>query len=508
MDDLKQLITHARDGDLDAFGEVVKRFQVVALRYANAILNDYDLAQDAVQAFLSLPNLHQPDAFAAWFRAIVSRCSNRLIRRKRIPTVSLELAAGVTSDAPGPVELVEKREMKDKVLEAVRELPEHERVVTDLFYFGDCSQNEIADLLGLSVTTVNNRLYSSRRRLKRGELAEYVPIPELEERRKELLEAEMALNYKPTRRKLLKGNVEVNIRAMTRADIPAMRRLDDEISAGLDFANAQTAPGAESWPGGPWSEDEWLTTHFEKYERSGNITLLVEDMSGKLVAFADLWAAQEPEPFGRSLDVECIDYLWEYYGLGIETVLLEEAEKVVKDAGIPAVDIGTNTSSGYYPTLRSFGMNVFYEYDNIRCKTKPVPSGWKPSFKEIPPEKLDKTGLIKISHWSPTDFDHEYTPGRPGVYEFYVDGKRVLADFWRLWEPGYEVPTECELYGPPEALRSPELMAKILKECAYIAGTLGADQIPLPCPCDMTVDLSSVEVVGRKFQFAWFRKAV
>lgn len=374
------------------------------------------------------------------------------------------------------------------------------------------TQARDGDLLDLPVTTVNNRLHSSRRRLKNGQLA-VMASEEIKQIREERLtrkpmEAQMALKYQPTRRKLLKGDAEIVVRAMTRADIQAMRRLDDEITAGLDFANAQTAPGSESGPGGPWSRDDELTAHFEKYEKAGNITLLAENASGKLVAFADLWASEEPEPFGRSVNVECIDFLWEYYGLGIETVLLEEAEKVAIDAGIPALDIGTNTSPGHYPTLRRFGMKPYYEYDNILCRTKPAPPEWKPSYREIAPDKVDKQGLVKISHWSPTDFDFDYTPGRPGFYEFSVDGKRVLADFWRLWEPGYDVPTACELYGPPDALSSPQLMSKILRECAYIAGTVGAETIPLPCPGDMDVDLTPVEVVSREFQFAWFRKIV
>ncbi|MDY7011674.1 MAG: hypothetical protein SVV80_13135, partial [Planctomycetota bacterium] len=35
--------------------------------------------------------------------------------------------------------------------------------------------------------------------------------------------------------------------------------------------------------------------------------------SGRIVGFADLWPTEEPDPFGRSLNVECIDYFREYF---------------------------------------------------------------------------------------------------------------------------------------------------------------------------------------------------
>jgi hypothetical protein len=295
---------------------------------------------------------------------------------------------------------------------------------------------------------------------------------------------------------------------MVLEDIPAMRRLDEEITAGISFANAQRPPGAESYPGGPWSDDAWLLEHFQRYQAKGNITLLAEDQTGRLVGFADLWAAHETEPFGDSLDVECIDHLWEYNYLGLESVLLEEAEKVVQAAGLPAVDIGTNTSGGHYPTLRGFGMKVFYEYDKAWCKCGPKPARWKPSYRELPPEEFDRSGLIRVSHWGPTDFDFAPEPGRAGAYEFTVDGHRVVADLWRLWEPGQTTPIDCELFAPPEALTSPELMSRILRETALVAGEAGAEVIPLPCPSDLLLNDSLITVTKREFASAWMRKAV
>ena len=506
VDELRAHILRARDGDPDAFDEVVRRFQGVAFRYAYSILSDREAAADAtqeafVQAYRALPSLNEPSAFAGWFKTIVSRCARSRVRGRRVDWVALDAIADTSSQEPSPHEQFEKRELAERVASEIRNLPEQEYAVTKLFYYDRRSQREIAELLSLPVTTVNNRLYSSRRRLKMAlsDIAEPVVIATTKEKT-------MQLKHSKTRCKLLKDDVEVVVRTMKRADIPAMRRLDDEITAATDFANAQRAPGSESYPGGPWSEDEWLAEHFERYSSSGNITLLAEDADGKLVGFVDLWAASEPDPFGPSLDAECIDYLWEYHHLGLETILLEEAEKVARAAGLPALDAGTNTSSGSYPSLRRFGMKVFYEYDELLCRCESLPAADRPDYRVVPPEEVDRSGLLKINHWSPSDFGFAHEPGRPGVHESAVDGHRVVADFWRLWEPGHTAPIACELLAPPEALQSPALMSKILRAAAFLAGEAGAKEIPLPCPSDMPVDESMVTVADRGFKFAWMRK--
>lgn len=505
---LRSLVRRAQEGDHEAFEKLVRDLEGVARRYARAILGDVDLADDAVQeafvqAYLSLPKLNEPAAFPVWLRAIVHHSAHRLIRGKRAVVVPLDEAVGIASDAPSPHEQVEQREMARSVLDAVRALPEAEREVARLFYFEGRSQREIAGLLGLPATTVNNRLHTSRKRLR--QLLDPAEGVGRREQRRPAKERRMVLTHSRTTRKLLEGEGQVTIRRMVEADIPAMRRLDGEITASLDFTNAQSPPGRGSTPGGPWSDDAWLREHFLKYERSGNLTLLAEDESGRAVGFADLWTAREPQPFGDSLDVECIDYLWEYHALGLEAVLLEEAEKVARAAGLPALDIGTNTSSGDYPWLRRLGLRIFYEYDRAWTVTV-VSAGHLPSYREIPPDQVSTSGLLRVGHWAPSDFDFAHEPGRPRVHEFQVEGRRVVADFWRLWEPGQERPVDCELFAPPEALSSPELMSRILAATAALAGELGAEEIPLPIPVDMAVDPALVAFTRREFAYAWMRK--
>ena len=514
MDDLASLVIRARDGDMGAFDALVRQLRGLTLRYAYTILHDWDLAQDVVQdsfvqTYLHMPGIREPTAFPVWLRTIVSRCCARILRVKQLPTISLDDTDNTPSDLPSPFDSAAERQLMDRIHRAIARLPDGEKTVTELFYMDGRSQKEIADSLGIPVTTVNNRLHSSRVRLRLAmsdEATVIGPAAKRRTKRKPIMEAKDMLNYDTTTRQLLKGDVSVTIRAMTEDDIPAMRALDDEIGAGLELANARRAPGNESGPGGPWSDTEELRRHFRKYQTAGNIILLAHDEGGKLIGFAELWAANEPDPFGRSLDVECIDFLWEYYGLGLETVLLEEAEKVALSAGLPALDIGTNTSSGDYPSLRRFGMRLFYEYDRIRANCRPLKDEQPPPFRELPFERFDPTGLTRVSHWCPNDFDFDFAPGRPGVYEFEVDGERVVADLWRLYDGDSDKPTDCELYAPPAALTSPSLLTRILDVTAVLAAKAGADEIPLPCPSEMQLENPQFRIIEREFAFAWMRK--
>ena len=154
----------------EEFGELARRFEDAALRWAYSVLGDSALAQDAVQeayiiAYLHMNQLRDRDAFAGWFKQIVLTACTRLIRRRDIVTKLREQA--VEERQADPSEVVEEDEGKDSVRRAVQTLPEHERVVAEMFYFLDYPQEEISRVLDVPVTTVKKRLQYARERLRR-----------------------------------------------------------------------------------------------------------------------------------------------------------------------------------------------------------------------------------------------------------------------------------------------------------------------------------------------------
>ncbi|MDQ6878351.1 MAG: sigma-70 family RNA polymerase sigma factor [Candidatus Dormibacteraeota bacterium] len=161
----------AQGGNVEAFTELVLRYQDMAFAAALAMVGDFGLAQDAVQesflaAYLDLSKLRASEAFAAWMRQIVRHHAARLLRKRHFETVSLG-----TNDPSivNPMVSLESKEDARRIVEAIDALPPVEREVTILYYLRDRPQREVAALLDLPVTTVNNRLHAARNRLK-GEL--------------------------------------------------------------------------------------------------------------------------------------------------------------------------------------------------------------------------------------------------------------------------------------------------------------------------------------------------
>jgi len=156
-----------------AFGEIVARYQNMTFACAHAILKDYYLAEDAAQeafivAWQKLDQIKEPKAFPGWLKKIVFSECNRLTRGKRLLVMPLDNELSIPSSSPDPQAIAEKLELSEKVLAAIRALPDSERMVTMLFYIDGYSHSDISDFLELRVTTVAKRLFSARRRLKQG----------------------------------------------------------------------------------------------------------------------------------------------------------------------------------------------------------------------------------------------------------------------------------------------------------------------------------------------------
>ena len=171
MEELELLISRAQAGDLDAYGGIVQQFQDMVVGYAYSILGDFHLAEDAVQeafieAYPIISKVYGPVAFPGWFRRIIFKHCNRLTRGKRDELMPLETMLEMPSGGRDPAEEIEEQETKSLVLAAVAALPENQRQVTTLFYISGFSQKQIADFLEVPVTTVDNRLRASRKRLK------------------------------------------------------------------------------------------------------------------------------------------------------------------------------------------------------------------------------------------------------------------------------------------------------------------------------------------------------
>jgi RNA polymerase sigma factor (sigma-70 family) len=170
MNDLVNLITQVKQGNLDAYEPIVRHFQDMAVGYGYAQLGNRQLAEDAAQeafinAYLDLASLNDPHAFPGWFRRIVLKQIDR-IRRKQKPTVAIDHLVEQLGDQNEPEQVIEDQEVQAAITRAILTLPTDQRDVVTLYYISDYSHQEISAFLGVPLSTIKMRLYHARQRLK------------------------------------------------------------------------------------------------------------------------------------------------------------------------------------------------------------------------------------------------------------------------------------------------------------------------------------------------------
>ena len=169
MEELSGLIIAARKGNSDAFEEVLRRFQDMAVGYAYALLGDWQDAEDAAQeafiaAFYGLINLRDEAAFPGWFRRVVYTQAQRRLRVKEPALISLEQVGEIAILDNGLDR--ETGALAEDVEAALDALPEAQRAVVLLHYMNDFRQHEIAAFLEIPLGTVKSRLYHARKLMK------------------------------------------------------------------------------------------------------------------------------------------------------------------------------------------------------------------------------------------------------------------------------------------------------------------------------------------------------
>src|SRR5262245_42848404 len=170
------LVARTLAGEREAFGPLLLRYYPSVLRLCWRLLGPGPEAQDvaqktALQAFLGLAQLHEPERFGAWLHAIAANLARMALRRRRL--LSLD---ALTDGAPlavlwaatlTPEEVHAAREVHDAVVAALGEMASVNREVAIGFYLEGYSYAELAELLGVPVSTVKGRLFKGRRQLRR-----------------------------------------------------------------------------------------------------------------------------------------------------------------------------------------------------------------------------------------------------------------------------------------------------------------------------------------------------
>ena len=167
---LAGLVAAARDGDRDAFRELVEPDLAAAIGTARIVTRSEADASDAVQeallsAWRGLDGLRQPEAFRAWFRRHVVRAALRAASH-RSTVVELDLAA-VAPD--GELDRALERRTLGR---AFGRLDARDRLLLTLHHFWDLPIAETAAHLGIPEGTVKSRVHYAMDRLRAAYAAE------------------------------------------------------------------------------------------------------------------------------------------------------------------------------------------------------------------------------------------------------------------------------------------------------------------------------------------------
>jgi len=159
-----EIISRAQAGDQDAFRLLTESYSKVLLGTAYLMTRDTGLAEDAVQealvnAWRGLPAFRPNGSFKAWLLRILINQVNQQLRKKRLPTTSLEEAVVTSEDPQRLEEEAIRNEQKRHINGALDRLqPSHKEVVV-MKYYADLTVPEIARAVGCREGTVKSRLH-------------------------------------------------------------------------------------------------------------------------------------------------------------------------------------------------------------------------------------------------------------------------------------------------------------------------------------------------------------
>ena len=182
------LVDRARAGDLQAYDELVRRYQERIYGTVYHMTSNHEDANDLVQetfikAFSALKSFKGGSSFYTWvYRIAVNKTINFLKQRKNRSQMSLNDLDFNAEHDPDLVALVSDKtprreaglaELQEKLNEAMQTLSEAHRLVVTLHDVQGQSHEEIAKIMDCNIGTVRSRLFYARQQLQ-GQLADYL----------------------------------------------------------------------------------------------------------------------------------------------------------------------------------------------------------------------------------------------------------------------------------------------------------------------------------------------
>lgn len=178
------LVKKTQDGDSDAFGELVLKYQKriydIAYSFTHNVEDAYDLSQEIfLKAFKAIDRFQDNSAFYTWLYRIAKNAGIDYIRRQKRKNLmsfgDITAMNRLCKEQPQnqPIHQVERDELNEQIKKSISKLPTRQKQVFVLKHYKELKLREIAETLGLSIGTVKAHHFNAVRRLRKN-LSNYI----------------------------------------------------------------------------------------------------------------------------------------------------------------------------------------------------------------------------------------------------------------------------------------------------------------------------------------------
>jgi len=168
----RDLVLRTRRGEVEAFGEVVARYQQsvfnVCYRMLGERMEAEDLAQDSfIRAYKRLETFDVERPFGPWMRRVATNVCLNHIQQQRPESYELDEERDQSPAAARqePETYLQGAQAAQEIREAIITLPAHYRAVIELRHYQEMSYSEIAEVLELPISDVKSHLFRARKKL-------------------------------------------------------------------------------------------------------------------------------------------------------------------------------------------------------------------------------------------------------------------------------------------------------------------------------------------------------
>lgn len=175
-----EIVRRVLKGEDELFATLVNRYRTRLFRFIGRYTNDAEDAKDVTQnvffkVYGALDSYDSRFKFSTWIFRIAGNAAIDHLRRRKIRPISLDLPPDSAGDErrldpkevrPDPLENLARHRLGEALDQAIEKLPDDYRELISLRHYGELPYEEIAELKGMPLGTVKNKLFRARQALR------------------------------------------------------------------------------------------------------------------------------------------------------------------------------------------------------------------------------------------------------------------------------------------------------------------------------------------------------